>query len=107
MRKAVLLLTIVLSTTFMSFKTEAKKPFLKKGYTVAFSETYFKEMISATSTNDKTYFKKLITDKKIMVLPSDIPVDVISSSAIKGTVVARIKGKENKLWTIYEALHYK
>lgn len=107
MRKITLILSVIICLSFT--KNEAKiykQAYLKKGYTVALSKAYYNEMINATSTGDKKYFAKLIKDYKIITLPKDTKVSVIESSALKGTVVARIYGKETKVWTVYEALKY-
>ncbi len=103
--KKIFLLFITVSV--FSFKqVKAQNAYLKKGYTVALSQKYFDEMISATSIGDKVYFSKLIKEYKIITLPKDIKVSVIASSALKGTVVVRIYGKDDKFWTVYEALKY-
>ncbi|MBO0593930.1 hypothetical protein I2486_21205 [Cellulophaga sp. E16_2] len=107
MKKITLILSVIICLSFTKNDTNVyNQAYLKKGYTVALSKTYFEEMINATSTGDKKYFAKLIEDSKIVTLPKDTKVSVVESSAWKGTVVARIYGKETKVWTIYEALKY-
>ena len=101
-----LLLISAISFLIFTSKSMSQEAYLKEGYAVALSEAYFKEMVNATSSGDEAYFKKLISDFKIVVLPKDTKVSVISSSAFKGTVVARIFGKETKVWTVYGALKY-
>ncbi len=103
--KKIILLFITVSV-FSLKQVKAQNAFLKKGCTVALSEEYFKEMVSATSTDDRAYFSKLIKEHKIVILPKDTKVSVISSSALKGIVVARILGTDVKVWTTYEALKY-
>ncbi len=107
MRKMIFIMIISVSFGFSTYDMDLENTYLKKGYTVALSKKYFDEMIDATSTGDRGYFAQLIKDYKIVTLPKDTRVSILESSILKGTVVARIYGKETKVWTVREALIYK
>ncbi|MEL4306718.1 hypothetical protein [Joostella sp. CR20] len=108
MKKLLLLLFVLGSMSFINNNNEyTQQAYLKKGYAVALSEEYFKEMKNAVSSEDIEYFKKLAKDLKIVVLPKDTKVSVIESSVWGDRVVARIYGKETKVWANYEALKRK
>ena len=107
MKQITLLFLIITCLSFTTNKDNAiKQAYLKKGYTVALSQSYFKEMMNSISTRDEAYFLQLIKDFKTVTLLKDTKVSVIESSFFKGTVVARIYGKSTKVWTVYKALKY-
>lgn len=105
MKKLLFVMIVFLSFTSIAYCQQAY--ILKKDYPVAFSEKGYEKMINATSTGDKEYFKLLLKNKEIMIIPKDLDVHLIKSSFLGGMIVVRLKGKDIKLYTVSEAMKEK